>query len=149
MFRRWSVPLRRGAPSVLGVLMVVASAALAVSSVFADAGATLVVERRGNPLLEAAVLAPGARRFEGRVLQILPAGSYSYCEVEREGAPPAWVATLGRPSLRPGDRAHVVAYAHSLDFESRHLGRTFDELRFGMVLPASAAGVREQERNER
>ncbi len=83
----------------------------------------------GSPL---AAATPIVAVFEGEVERVLPAGGYTYLEIEGD-AGARWVAVMG-PGLPAGSRARVDAYAIQHDFHSRRLDRDFAELVFGTVV---------------
>lgn len=73
--------------------------------------------------------------LSGTVAERLSAGSYTYLSVKTADGP-HWVVTLGE-----GEAVGTAVTVHSFGirraFRSRRLDRTFDELRFGIVRPAS------------
>lgn len=71
-------------------------------------------------------------RFEGRVVQRLPAGGYTYFEIETQPDRRHWVATLAS-EIAPGDRVSVQAFSAHTPFESRRLARRFDRVLFGTI----------------
>jgi hypothetical protein len=78
---------------------------------------------------------PAAERgsFDATVVERIDAGSYGYLRVQRDGsAAPAWVVTM-RPSVDVGARVRVTTFGHARDFDSRRLGRRFDDLYFAAV----------------
>lgn len=83
-----------------------------------------------NPLLGAE---PVDESFTATVVTHLPAGSYTYLELERSRGERTWVVAMGE-APRSG-LVTVRAYARARDFESRRLHRTFDTLLFGAVHP--------------
>lgn len=106
-------------------------AALVVATVF---GALGWAEAHGTntmgPLTSA--LLPAPIGFEGRVAERLAVGSYAYLRVEREGAADAWVVAM-RPRANVGDRVQISAVGRAENFDSKRLGRRFDELWFAVV----------------
>jgi hypothetical protein len=86
-----------------------------------------------GPLQRYALPASERTSFDAIVIERLDAGSYGYLRVRREGdAAPTWVVTL-RPSVEAGARVHVIAFGRARDFDSKRLGRRFDDLYFGTV----------------
>ncbi|HEU4408460.1 MAG TPA: hypothetical protein VFS43_24570 [Polyangiaceae bacterium] len=86
-----------------------------------------------GPLQRYALPAAERTSFDGVVLERLDAGSYGYLRVRRDGdAAPTWVVTM-LPSVGVGARVHVKAYGRARDFDSRRLGRRFDDLYFATV----------------
>jgi len=75
------------------------------------------------------------RRLSGTVAERLSAGSYTYLSVKTADGP-HWVVTLGEGQA-VGTAVTVRSFGIRRAFRSRHLDRTFDELRFGIVRPAS------------
>ncbi|WP_437957479.1 hypothetical protein WME76_40185 [Sorangium sp. So ce119] len=76
-------------------------------------------------------------RFEGRVVQRLDAGSYTYLEVERAEGERRWVVTLSssRGARSRADEVRVIAMGFAERFASKRLGRSFDGLYFAVVQP--------------
>jgi hypothetical protein len=86
----------------------------------------------GNPLLS---LTPPseARPTEGRVVQRLPAGSYTYLALKlAQGDEPRWVVTMGQGQPL-NTRVKVRSFGTQRDFYSNRLQRSFRELSFGIV----------------
>lgn len=86
-----------------------------------------------NPLLAAE---PADESFSGTVVTRLPAGGYTYLELERTGGRRTWVVTMSEAPLE-GSTVTVTAYARAVDFESRRLRRRFAALLFAAVHPQS------------
>lgn len=82
-------------------------------------------------------LAGGQPPFEARVIERVPAGSYTYFQVEREDRSREWVVTLagspGARAARTSTRLKIVPIAYAARFESKRLARVFDHLHFAMV----------------
>lgn len=89
----------------------------------------------GPPLAGIAPVADADRDFEGIVRERLPAGSYLYLAVEH-GDRMRWIATTGSDA-ELGTRVRVQSMGVRHDFHSRRLDRSFDELVFGVVSPAT------------
>lgn len=89
----------------------------------------------GSPLAGIAPVADADRDFEGIVRERLPAGSYLYLAVEH-GDRLRWIATTGSDA-ELGTRVRVQSMGVRHDFHSRRLHRSFDELVFGVVVPAA------------
>lgn len=105
------------------------------------AGAAALV---GVPLAEARFAAhgpPGAKSLaepvvmRGRVAERLDAGRYGYLRIAVSGSPDRWLVAV-KPKARAGDEVVARGVALARDFESRRLGRTFEELYFGSVQAA-------------
>jgi hypothetical protein len=70
---------------------------------------------------------------EGVVLEVLPAGPYTYLRVARpSGGPDAWLATLGGGAPL-GARVGIRSFGARADFPSKRLGRVFDRVDFALV----------------
>lgn len=69
---------------------------------------------------------------EGRVVETLDAGSYTYMQLALPGGGHSWVVTMGDGEA-PGTEVEVIGFAEKTDFHSRRLGRTFKRLVFGLV----------------
>jgi hypothetical protein len=76
--------------------------------------------------------APGQEHLVGVVAQHLPAGGYTYLQVELAQGEPRWVVTMRR-DVGTGDRVRVDNLGSRHDFYSRRLDRRFAELVFGVV----------------
>jgi hypothetical protein len=100
-----------------------------------DAAATVV---RGNPLLDLERPRGGEERLVGRIVELERAGAYTYASVDAGDGAPRWVVMLRSGSLGAGDRVVVKNLGTRRDFRSRRLGRSFDELMFGVVRAAPA-----------
>lgn len=86
-----------------------------------------------GPLQRYALPASERTSFDATVTERVDAGSYGYLRVQRDGdATPTWVVTM-RPSVGVGTRVHVTAFGHARDFDSKRLGRRFDDLYFAAV----------------
>lgn len=86
-----------------------------------------------GPLQRYALPAAERASFDATVVERIDAGSYGYLRVLRDGAAaPAWVVTM-RPSVDVGARVRVTTFGHARDFDSRRLGRRFDDLYFAAV----------------
>lgn len=112
---------------------------LVLAAVVTLAGLVLVWSTKTpdmGPLSRAELPRPA---FDGRVLERLPAGSYTYFHVERADRSHAWVVTLssskGARTLVPDVPLHVTPIAYSERFASKRLGRVFERLHFAMVRP--------------
>lgn len=97
-------------------------------------------EGEARPLgpLSTFALPDGERlRFEGRVVQRLTAGSYTYLEIERAEGERSWVVTLSssRGARAGAGDVRVTAMGFADHFVSRRLGRSFDGLYFAVVKP--------------
>jgi hypothetical protein len=89
----------------------------------------------GSPLADIAPVVDADREFEGIVRERLPAGSYLYLAVEHDDRL-RWIATTGSDA-ELGTRVRVQSMGVRHDFHSRRLDRSFDELVFGVVVPAA------------
>jgi hypothetical protein len=86
-----------------------------------------------GPLQRYALPASERTSFDATVVERVDAGSYGYLRVRRDGdAAPTWVVTM-RPSVAVGARVHVTAFGRARDFDSKRLGRRFDDLYFAAV----------------
>ena len=85
----------------------------------------------------------GERRFVGRVDQVLSAGSYTYARVTSEAGGQRWVVTSSR-GITPGASVEIENMGTRREFHSKRLGRTFDELVFGIVREPAPVGKRGQ-----
>lgn len=65
----------------------------------------------------------------GKVLQVQQAGGYTYAEVEVDGGQKVWIAG-GPIQIKPGDSVQWGDYAVMQNFNSKSLGRTFDQILF-------------------
>jgi hypothetical protein len=83
----------------------------------------------------------GEQRFVGRVDQVLSAGSYTYARVTSDAGSQRWVVTSSR-GITPGASVEVENMGTRREFHSKRLGRTFDELVFGIVREQAAVGKR-------
>jgi hypothetical protein len=85
--------------------------------------------------------ASGRLYFEGRVLERLAAGSYTYFRIERRDGTRDWVVTLAAKTLssaleaQPNAQVRVVAVGYAEHFTSKRLSRSFDGLYFAVVRP--------------
>lgn len=91
-----------------------------------------------GPLAHYALPATERLRFEGRVIERVQAGSYTYLLVERAGGARSWVVTLASSSGAQSrvSRVQVLAMGYAAHFDSKRLARTFDGLYFAVVRPA-------------
>lgn len=65
----------------------------------------------------------------GKVLQVLQAAGYTYAEVDTQGGQKIWIAG-GPLQVKPGDSVQWGSYAVMENFNSKTLGRTFDQILF-------------------
>jgi hypothetical protein len=86
----------------------------------------------GGPLANLGPEARERRTLQGRPVERLRAGSYTYVRVVDDQGVGRWVVTLGRV---PAEALRVEArtMARTTNFESKRLQRRFDELFFGTV----------------
>jgi hypothetical protein len=89
-------------------------------------------ESLAGPPTELVPPAPGQEQLVGVVAQHLPAGGYTYLQLELEHGDPRWVVTMRR-DVGTGDRVRVDNLGSRHDFYSRRLDRRFAELVFGVV----------------
>lgn len=75
-------------------------------------------------------------RFDGTVTEVLPAGGYTYLQLEIEGDRQEWVVTLAR-EVSPGDVVSVRPFGQLDDFTSERTGRRFERLQFASITPRS------------
>jgi hypothetical protein len=89
----------------------------------------------GNPHagMQAVDIPAGAAAHKGKVLQQIDAAGYTYLEIEEKGKK-LWVAVLQTP-VKKGDIVEIPDSPIMVNFTSKTLNRTFDEILF-------AAGVR-------
>lgn len=87
----------------------------------------------GNPLSGLRSPAAEEARYDATVRQRLPAGPYTYLQLERDSGALAWAVSTERPAL--GARVHVEVFGLSERFESRRLHRVFSPLSFASVHP--------------
>ncbi len=90
----------------------------------------------GNPLVGLTPSDDERAPLVGRVVERLVAGSYTYVALERDDGRRAWAVTLGRGAPE-GARARVRSFGVKKNFYSARLRRTFPELIFGSLSPAS------------
>lgn len=102
----------------------------------ADHAAAVAVTK--NPLTEVEPVRPGDERVRGQVAEALRAGSYTYLSIASDDGTTRWVVTMKR-GISPGARVEVTNMGTRRDFRSKKLGRTFDELVFGVVRPVSVS----------
>lgn len=108
-----------------------ASTALALLAVLGCSEAKDASSPALHPLLDAQSVEDAEAQFDGHVTQRIPAGGYTYIEVQT-GSTRHWVATLGG-DFSPGERVQVNAFAARDDFHSNRLSRRFDRVLFGVV----------------
>jgi hypothetical protein len=118
---------------VLGTCLVLAAASCADGDLDIDAAAAGAMAK--NPFAEVEPPRPDQAELAGAVVERLAAGSYTYLAVSVDDGAPRWVVTM-KPGFAVGDRVHVKNMGTRRDFHSKRLGRTFDELVFGVVRPA-------------
>ena len=86
----------------------------------------------GGPLAQ---LGPGSREhrvIEGRPVERVRAGSYTYVRVVDDAGQGRWVVTMGRVA-EGASRVQARTMARVAGFHSRRLDRRFDELFFGTI----------------
>ena len=101
-----------------------------------------------NPLL-AADQAERGQRLHGHITEKLPAGGYTYLELELADGDRTWVVLMSSETPEPGDAVDVVAMGSRSDFHSRRLDRRFDHLIFASLDrgPGRGAGHDHQRTN--
>ena len=111
--------------SGLFALMSLATCSLTNGGSFGSAG----------PLAAYALPAGERVLFDGHVVERLDAGSYVYLAVDKSPTERVWVVTLASSKgAAPGvANVHVVAMGHATHFDSKRLGRSFDDLYFAVV----------------
>jgi hypothetical protein len=110
------------------------------SSLPADKGPKATSSGRpSSPLVGAATPEDAERDFEGVARTRIEAGSYLYFEIETASQSRRWVATLKTSDAAVGSHVRVSTYAMREGFESRRLGRRFEQLWFGRVKPIDRA----------
>lgn len=115
-------------------LMVVAALFVASGSLrsASGAGAGPASAATGNPLGQLARSPIDDAPITGRVEERLAAGSYTYLAVRSDKDALVWAVTLG-DGAPAGAPVKVRSMGRRTNFYSRRLGRTFDELVFGIV----------------
>lgn len=100
-----------------------------------EAAAAVVATK--NPFAEVDPPRAGDEKLHGRIVEILRAGSYTYASVQPDEGEARWVVTLRR-GLSTGQEVDVKNMGTQRAFRSKRLGRTFDELIFGVIRPVTA-----------
>ena len=100
-----------------------------------EAAAAVVASK--NPFADVEPPREGDEKLHGRIVEILRAGSYTYAAVQPDEGEARWVVTMRR-GLSAGDDVEVKNMGTQRAFRSKRLGRTFDELIFGIVRPVMA-----------
>ncbi len=75
---------------------------------------------------------PAGASHQGKVLQVMDAGSYSYLEVEEKGQK-LWVAAM-KTTAKKGDRVEFPNSPPMVNFESKTLKKTFASIYFADTL---------------
>lgn len=75
--------------------------------------------------------------FEGTVEEALPAGSYTYFSVRLDSGAHRWAVVLGGKEQREQSRLRFKSFGLRHDFPSPRLDRSFDEIYFCSLSPAS------------
>ncbi|MCO4772070.1 MAG: hypothetical protein KDA24_18705 [Deltaproteobacteria bacterium] len=70
--------------------------------------------------------------FDGPVLEVLPAGGYTYLRVGSASEGARWVVVIAQDAA-VGDDVAVRPYGQLSHFDSRRTGRTFDRLLFATL----------------
>lgn len=99
-----------------------------------EAAAAVVATK--NPFAEVDPPRKGDEKLTGRIVEILRAGSYTYASVQPDEGEARWVVTMRR-GLSTGQEVDVKNMGTQRAFRSKRLGRTFDELIFGIVRPVT------------
>lgn len=81
---------------------------------------------------------PSAAGLSGTVAEVIQVDSYTYLKLTRSGAEPIWAA-VPKTEIGQGETVHIVDATLMTGFESKTLGRRFDEIYFG-TLGSGAAG---------
>lgn len=102
----------------------------------ADHAASLALAK--NPFSEVEPARAGEEQLRGEVLEVLRAGSYTYLSIACDDESTRWVVTMKR-RFSAGARVEVKNMGTRRDFHSKRLGRTFEELVFGVVRPVSVS----------
>ncbi|NUO53988.1 MAG: hypothetical protein HOV80_34515 [Polyangiaceae bacterium] len=100
-----------------------------------EAAAAVVASK--NPFADVEPPRAGDEKLHGRIVEVLRAGSYTYAAVQPVEGEARWVVTM-RGGLSAGQEVDVKNMGTQRAFRSRRLGRTFDELIFGIVRPVTA-----------
>ena len=72
-----------------------------------------------------------SERRRDRVVERIPAGSYTYHRLESAPAG-SWHVVMGQ-GVAAGERVDVVGYAESLNMKSRALNRTFERVVYSQI----------------
>ncbi len=142
----WRSDKRRGAAAALALLafasMPIVGRADGPSAIgFArDASQDLLMAVASkNPFASVERPWPGDERLRGRVIEVLPAGGYTYFALEA-GDGPRWVVTA-TDGVAPGAHVEVKNMGTRRAFRSKRLGRSFEALVFGSVRVVSPEQV--------
>ena len=92
-----------------------------------------------NPFANVDKPLPGDARFSGHVAEVLRAGSYTYARVVLSEGRSRWVVTMAR-GIERGMDVVVTNMGTQRSFQSKRLGRSFDELVFGVVRSQPESG---------
>jgi hypothetical protein len=82
------------------------------------------------PFVESDLALPAP--FEGRVLEVVPAGGYMYVQVGEDAESGVWVASLEK-AVAEGQQVSVRPIGARSEFRSKRTGRTFQHLIFGVI----------------
>jgi hypothetical protein len=100
-----------------------------------EAAAAVVASK--NPFADVDPPREGDEKLHGRIVEVLRAGSYTYASIQPDEGDARWVVTMRR-GLSAGQEVDVKNMGTQRAFRSKRLGRTFDELIFGIVRPVTA-----------
>ncbi len=101
-----------------------------------EAAAVVAVK---NPLSAVEPPGPADRELRGTIVEVLRAGPYTYAAVASPDGSARWVVTM-RGGLSRGDEVEVKNMGTRRGFASKRLGRTFEEVIFGVVRTVSPTG---------
>ncbi len=88
----------------------------------------------GGPLASLGPESQERRVIEGRPVERLKAGTYTYVRIEDDQGVSRWVVMMGGLA-GAATRVRATTMARATDFPSQRLGRRFDELFFGVIRP--------------
>lgn len=117
-----------------GILLAACGGANDTPSAKAPAAAepsTAASQSKAAPQSEAA--APAAKGWSGKVLDSMNSGGYTYVNVETGEGSSVWAAGP-QSEIKVGDKVHIPEGMLMSNFESKTLGRTFEQIYFVPVI---------------
>lgn len=123
---------RKLARGLLLTAIVALFAAAAARSSPSGSGAGQASAAAANPLGQLVRSTVDDAPITGRVEERIAAGSYTYLAVRSDTNALVWAVTLGE-GAPAGSPVRVRSMGRRTNFYSRRLGKTFDELVFGIV----------------